>query len=782
MSNSELYNKIVSQRKKQAEPLKKMLDSATTLEAALQKVMGSYLVQPKPKAAVELLQKLGKFTKDLANKYNRFSNGLVTVSIAGLEKSGKTTFLKKLTGIEELPTAAQRCTSVACEIICISNPAEERFVIEYYTEEQLLQNVHKMLKDMQDCGDNLWAPGRAKQWAPMPSSLSVYQYYPLPEMEDIDAFLRPRFINMANGSGSLLQLMAIKDALKNHASKLGTETEDRNIGNLSRYASHKTRGNTDISDYQPLIRKISIYKHYSDTFGALRLCDTPGVDDPNPQAQRRALNSIETDTDLLIIASRPCNKPDVPGLSDLLINLKNLDKDAPWRDRSLFLINWDKLTDPTGEFAQIHKETVLMDGTFDSSRVKGPYDVYGDEEARNNFMDEVYDRLLKELPIQDKTFMERQTGIWETMVAEVRLNVLPELLEQAPPMEASLRNHLDIMFEDWFEGSAGCRPTEHFMGRLKTKFGEKTMRISDNGELTKMRERVSAVLNEEFKKLEDWLEVETSEEACAAILAVPRSAVDDIMPRLSVQFSEIVKKLVNVVTHISPFVQGEVLDVLRYALGQDIADEFCGSEQAPKSEQLAAFQAKMEKAASAVKEETIGTVANQLKEFSDLSLQMAYILRHELRPCLNMLNPHHWTAVRRKKMVERSVAILAGSPVQHADGDKKWLQQYAEKEAPGQGSYASEHSEFLRNLAYCVGSVLETLVSSNEGQLAELVEDYIEQASQTLASQSYCKAGWKWGLSNYKHIILRAPYAELERRSQDSAAYNELIKELKSAL
>lgn len=782
MSHSPLYDKIVSHRKQQSEPLKQMLNSANALQAALQKVMSSYLIQPKPEVAAVLLQKVEALTKDLTNKYTRFSNGLITVSIAGLEKSGKTTFLKKFTGIEELPTAAQRCTSVACEIICVDNAASERFVIEYYSREQLLENICNMLGDMQKCGENLWAEGRARQWAPMPGSVEAFVQYPLPQNTDIDAFQRARYCNEANGSGTLLQLKSIQAALALHSSKLGTEEEDRCIANLTRFASHKTKNNADVSDMQPLIRKISVYKNYSNTLGSLRLCDTPGVDDPNPQAQRRALNSIESDTDLLIIASRPGNKPSVTGLAELLANLKKLDKDAPWRERSLFLINWDKGADPTGEHAQTHKDEVLMDGTFDSGRVKGPYDVRDDESARNNFMEEVYNRLLAELPVQDKSFMERQKNRWEEIISMVTLQLLPTLRDQAPPLEKVLHEKLHTLFDKWFEDTDNIgRSTDYFMGRLKTKFGEKTKHIAENNQLSEMRNKVIEVLNDEFEQLNGWLEREASEIRCDEELSQPRSAVGQIMPKLSSQFSEIVKKLVNVVTNISPLVQREVLDVLRGAFGEDIADEFCGSPQKPESEQLAILQEKMAKAASAVKEEPIRFIAEQLQEFSNLSLQMAYILRHELRPCLNLLNPHHWKADRRAKLVERSCAILETPPSPEAAGDRAWLQQYATSEYPGEGSSAAASSEFLFRLAYCASSVLETLVRSNEGQLAELVEDYIEQASQTLASQSACRAGWKWGLGHYKHIILREPYAELERRSADSAAYHELIKELERA-
>ncbi len=782
MSNSTLYDEIVRYRIDSSAPLKAKLDQAENMYHALEKVWRSPLVETKPERLGSLMKELQEFINTVRNKYERFSNGLVTVSVAGLEKSGKTTFLKKFTGIEELPTAPQRCTSVACEIICVGAAEQERLVIEYYTREELLKNVKAMLLDMQRYGNSLWAPGRERTWGAMPATVDSFLNYSLPESEDIDPFVRASVCNESLGSGTLMQLKAIKQALCDHAGKLGAE-EEEDIRNLPRYAQHSTRDNREVSPLQPLIRKISIYKNYSDTMGSLRLCDTPGVDDPNPQAQRRALASIDTDTDLLIIASRPAGKPTVTGLQGLLVNLKNLDQDAPWRERSLFLINWDKQADPTGEFALIHKSEVLGDKTFDSSRVKGPYDVLYDESARNAFMEEVYQRLREELPIQDKAMMSSLEMRWKDNILSEYYNIVKTLRQQAPPMEEELRDEIYALFDAWFEDTAGIgKPSDNFMGRLQSAFGKKTREVMQNPKLEEMRNEVRAVLNEEYAKLSDWLDLEASEARCAEHLAQPRSAVEMIMPKLSSRFTEIVRRVVNVVTNISPLVQSEVLSVLRYALGEEIADELCGPSHDSEYRQLEMLQGKMEEAAQSVKRESVRFIADQLKEFANLSLQMAYILRHELRPCLNLLNMHHWVDGRRAALVERSCALLATSTEKNAQTDKKWLEEYAKKSLPGTGDSVSSHCEFLNNLAYCVCSLLDTLVSSNEGQLAELVEDYIEEACQTLATQTPCRAGWKWGLRHYKHILLREQYAELQRRSADRAAYSEMMKELETVI
>ena len=787
MNMSPLYAEIVKIRQEKAGAFAAILEKAKPLYHTLVQVMESALVSPKPEKSAAIKEKLQVFIETLENKYERFSNGLVTVAVAGLEKSGKTTFLKEYTGIQELPTASQRCTSVACEIICAAEGEKERAVIQYYTREQLLESINARLRDMQQPGDALWCDGRQRAWEPNPTSIEEFKHYNLPSIEDIHGLFRETFCNGSEGgSGTLPQLKSIQEALRSHASCLGTESIIP-IEELSRYASHRTHGNESVSELQPLIYNITIYKRYSDSMQALRLCDTPGVDDPNPQAQRRALHTIKMDTDMLIIASRPCSKPSVTGLDSLLRNLRTLDKEVPWRERSIFLINWDKQADPDGMHADLHKQEVICNGTFPDSCVYGPCDIKGDVDARNAFMETVYERLLNRIPAQDNDLVKRLEEQWKDIVAEVRVNILDVLRRQAPPEDEGIREQLSISFDKWFDGTnKSSHPSSYFMGRLTTMFGEKTERFSDLQELAHIRSTVESVLKEESEKLNEWLIEEASPERCDAELKRTRNAVDEIMPKLSTRVTAIVHRLVNVVTEISPIVQNEVLSVLRYALGDKVADAFCGKysgNSVDAGQQLAALHAKMKEAADAVRQEEVYFIANQLKEFSNLSLQMAYVLRHELRPCLNLLNPHHWLASRKQKLVEKSIAILSTSEVADASMNIDWLKQYLTQSTPSLGGDDKDaHSRFLFNLAECVYSILETLVVSNDSQLTDLLEDYIEQASQTLSSQSKCEAGWKWGLSHHKRVVLRNEWEEYEKASANSQEYQKLLKQLQEVM
>ena len=126
-----LNQDIVQLRQQKAPQLESMLASAGDLHQVLAQVMSSPLVQRKPIEGTQLLARLATLQEQLTNKVQLFRNGVITVSVAGVEKSGKTTLLKNLTKIKNLPTADERCTSVSCEILFADSPANEGLDIIY---------------------------------------------------------------------------------------------------------------------------------------------------------------------------------------------------------------------------------------------------------------------------------------------------------------------------------------------------------------------------------------------------------------------------------------------------------------------------------------------------------------------------------------------------------------------------------------------------------------------------------------------------------------------------
>ena len=115
--NAKLINQeIVERRKGFAQDFKMMQEKAMVLLQQVSIIKQSPLITPKPEKIDILERQLASLCSRLDNKVRLFENGTITIAVAGVEKSGKSTMLKCLTGID-LPTSVERCTAVSCEIM-----------------------------------------------------------------------------------------------------------------------------------------------------------------------------------------------------------------------------------------------------------------------------------------------------------------------------------------------------------------------------------------------------------------------------------------------------------------------------------------------------------------------------------------------------------------------------------------------------------------------------------------------------------------------------------------
>ena len=763
-----LNQDIVQLRQQKVPQLEAMLESTTSLQQVLEQIMHSPLVQRKPQEGAQILTRLATLREQLANKTQLFRNGVITVSVAGVEKSGKTTLLKNLTGINNLPTADERCTSVSCEILYAPSASEEGLDIIYYTREELQGVVTRQLNYLQQEND-LWADGQQFTLAPAPDSIEMFAYYPLPGISALAEEKRMLY------EGALSQLQAIKDCLAKHSAKLGTAGHD-SLDNLNLYASHKTEDNDNVSDLQAIIRKITIRKHFAGGAPFLRLCDTPGVDDPNPQALSHTFQAIKAETDLLIIANRPGNMPSITQpLAMFLSNLKKLDTSAPLRDRSIFFVNWHRSIDPEQKNANIRIQKVHEKSVFPASSIYGPCDIMS-QEAIDAFLNHVNGRLRNDIPRQDNELIQNFTREWKSIQACVRTQVLDMLRDQAPPMPDEMQRDLDFKLDAWFDKrfdtSSNRNETEYFMGCLRTRMNEKTRGCRTHATLEDLRGRVKSIRDAKSELIKNWLIENASEEKCKMMIDAHTSPEAEILPKLAEQMTELVQELTAVAEDIGPVIQKDVYQVITEALGQDAAAQLCpGSTPA---EGLGSLCTKLE---ATSRDEDVAFITRNLREFAGISMQMRCIMRHELRPALNLLDSFRWHADRRQELV-KDVADMIGTAPQ-GDMCKKWL---ISAKLCSLSDEAKIHSDFYKKLFTTSMMVIDAVLSSNSNKFAKLMEDYMADASQTLATQRRCENGWRKALRPYGNIILAAEWARVAGQAANAKQYAELVDNLEDSL
>ena len=495
MKNSLINDEIVENRKKFSKELRAMKEKAECLLQQVKVVRGSTLINPKPVKIDELEEHLESLCARLGNKVALFENGTITVSVAGVEKSGKSTMLKKLTGIE-LPTADERCTAVSCEIL-YAEPGEREYLdIIYYTPEELTAVINEQLEYLRS-DKSAWKEDRQPQLMPIDNSVQSFVSYSLPQVDDMDESGRVKY------GSALYNLQAIRAALKTNAGKLNTRSQDE-LKNLGYYASHKTSKQGGIAPDQSLIRKIVVHTNFKGGSKALRLCDTPGVDDPNPQALKRTIKGLREETDLLVLLNRPGRTPDITNdLAEFFVRLKKVDKDAPIRERTIFLVNWDRRLDPDGENAKLRIDKMQGYEVFSHENMYEPMDVTNDDEL-GRFMKALNDRLSRDLPEQDRTLVQKLSNEWKSLQAEVRICVYNEVKDIPVSSESLTEN-----FREWFSHRVNGRQ-EGFFGRLCKECGILTREVQNTPELKSLNEEIHQAFMAGREMIEKYLEEEVT--------------------------------------------------------------------------------------------------------------------------------------------------------------------------------------------------------------------------------------------------------------------------------
>ena len=766
MTESLINNEIVQQRKTFLPELQEMHEKSQILLNELYTIKSSSLINPKPEKLDGLTQHLESLCERLRNKVRLFENGTITVAVAGVEKSGKSTMLNHLTGIE-LPTADERCTAVSCEILYTA-PGERQYLdLIYYTSEELMAVVNDQLEYLRSAA---WKEGKTPE-LPSLENIENFKHYSLPKLDDLEEIGRMKY-------GPALEGMStIQKALITNANKLNTRSQD-SIENLDRYASHKTVKNKEIASDQALIHKLVVHTHFKGGSESLRLCDTPGVDDPNPQALKRTLRGLREETDLLVLLNRPGRTPDITNdLAEFFVRLKQVDVDAPIRERTLFLVNWDKSQDLSGENARLRIEKIQAYDVFSRQNVYGPIDVIQDEELQR-FMSEINNRLRSQLPVQDRALVQKLRDEWKSLQAEVRNSIYEEVKDIPVSSEK-----LDDDFHKWFS-RANNGSHDGFIDRLRREFGILTRDVRLAPALKELNEEVRLACKEGSDQIKKYLEERVTIEACKDITDTVGDPARVFMSDLSQMMSEIVKNITGKVVKVGPLVQEKVVEVFCKAFDDGAVAEnlFPGADAATRLKNLCARLRKQSR------DEHVAFLIQNLEEFVVVSDQMFYITRYELRPALNMFDPLRWSQDRRQvnnDLAYNAKRILDNSGIAESDSVVKWLEDIEKSAQPAGSAHAATHAKFFNRICEISFKLILAVVRpKNNNKILALMEDFLGQASQGLSTQKSCELGWYAALKHESNLPLLFPgRAEQVRRDSERAKeYEAMIENLEKAL
>lgn len=229
------------------------------------------------------IEKLQELRERAELRYRRFENGMITIAIAGLEKAGKTTLLKKLTGIVELPDEDERCTAATCEIRYDEREKGGAFDIEFYKEGEFCRKVLKpLIEQINKEASELESVAGTAPIIPTPNNILEFKSLHVPSDNPF---------KIGNTGASSIPLWADLKALKDHCDTIesnlgGHPLNNRPLAELPKWVA-RAIGKENASRFAntATVKRCIIRKSFVGGSNNLRLMDTPGFDDPNPRAQ-----------------------------------------------------------------------------------------------------------------------------------------------------------------------------------------------------------------------------------------------------------------------------------------------------------------------------------------------------------------------------------------------------------------------------------------------------------------------------------------------------------------
>jgi len=286
MSELATINEILTKRKERASVLGQLVERSSKQRAELLNLHqlliqvdgGDKFSEVLPQLAAEI----DSFHRKAARLQERLNSDYLTFALVGLEKAGKSTFINNFAGLflnpddrssgGYLPSGETRCTASIAEL---RNNTSNTFDVVYYSAQEMIDEIINPMLRLVKLPEII----NKKQIGEI--RLDDHTFGAYPEIKE--------------------RLQKIKEC----ASLL---TEDERIEanksvtpeGLAQYLSHEST-----EKKLPLVKKCVIYRPLADSAAQIRFIDTPGINDPNPNAKQKTLSIVKKEADIIIMASRP---------------------------------------------------------------------------------------------------------------------------------------------------------------------------------------------------------------------------------------------------------------------------------------------------------------------------------------------------------------------------------------------------------------------------------------------------------------------------------------------
>lgn len=754
-----LSDEIVKNRQDKAPYLKAIGDKLSdhrvkleTVSKTLRELIGldAPEIKKSQQEIVNILDEINPLKERVDIRHQRFANGLITISIAGLEKAGKTTFLKSLTGIDSLPAFDERCTAVCCEIHYADDRSD--FDIEFYTEAEFLDRILRPVIETITAA----LPETVKSVLIPPTTASDFLNTALPSPEVLTGgttaykLLKDLYTIQANfhecrqnlGRPPLYKqpLTELKDWVSHKPADLNAEQDSDQRG---RHLARVTA-----------VKVCRIYTRFEGGSPHLRWIDTPGVDDPNRRARDMTLSTIASQTDLLVVASRPGSNPS-PGESfhHFWDSVSRQPDEIDLLSRLLFVLNCDRRVDSEGENIRIHQK-YLVDAGVPQQLFAGPYEATNTADAAA-LMERVNEHLVHHLADQDNRVIKQFESRLKNVQARIRL--LHDALVKCHPSDSDQYDLETNEFHKWFHWYTSGKDAGFWVD-LVEELDRSARSISDDPRINESETDLNTIFAQEVKEIQQCIPTSKDLEEYV-IKHRGENPIPNGMRIISMHFSKLVNRLSNAIQEFGPIMQDELVDVFNKAgLGPLLA----GKTSAEKIKSLLDHSEVIDPASP---------ILEVLKETLDLPRNLKYVLRYELRGAVDFCDPTLWN--EKEEAWKRLTEMLNAN-----GGDIARLATFATNRHPPVSDSRTQDTDILKKIAANSMLAIQSVLNNERYLPRRIADDFMRDCRVRLCFSPEAEQEWRTLLFSNRGVLLAQTIGQIRAKSERIRNFNTALNNL----
>ncbi len=513
----------------------------------------------------------------------------------------------------------------------------------------------------------------------------------------------------------------------------------------------------------------------------MRWIDTPGVDDPNRRARDLTLSTIASETDLLVVASRPGANPSPnESFHNFWDSVSRQPDEVDLLNRLLFVLNCDRRVDPEGENISIHRK-YLTDAGVPPHIFAGPYEAIKESNAVA-LMGKVNAHLMTHLPNQDEQVIQKFKSRLKNIQARIRL--LHDALAKSQPSDASQQELENEEFHKWFHWYHDGKDTG-FWSDLVEALDLSARSIMENPRILESEIALNTIFAEEAKQIQG--KIPSPEELEEYVIRHRgENPIPNGMRSISTYFSRLINRLSNEVREFGPIMQDELFEILKKAGLEPLFTEKNSAENIQSllenffSRPFTAvvgssLRLEPTTAGFGLEVTTENPVAEVLRETIELPRNLKYVLRYELRGAVDFCDPTLWN--EKEQAWTRLTDMITAN-----NGDIERLAKFDTNKHPPVTDSREQDHQVLKKIAGNAMMGIHAVLNNERYLPRRIADDFMRDCRVRLCFSPESEQEWRTLLFRNRGILLAHVIGKIRDTSERIRAFHSALIQLEASL